>query len=90
MKVSIGTFNLNNLFSRYNFKGEIEAIKDEKTAVEAEFVYPFSSTDRVKIRKYRGKLVQKQGGIIHVQKVYQSPRVLSSIVDLISGSKRGQ
>jgi hypothetical protein len=45
MKVTIGTFNLNNLFSRYNFKGEIEAIKDEKTAVEAEYVYQFGSTD---------------------------------------------
>ena len=60
MKVSIGTFNLNNLFSRYNFTGEIEAIKDEKTAVEAEYVYQFGSTDRFKIRKYRGKLVQRK------------------------------
>jgi endonuclease/exonuclease/phosphatase family metal-dependent hydrolase len=60
MKVTIGTFNLNNLFSRYNFKGEIEAIKDEKTAVEAEYVYQFGSTDRFKIRKYRGKLVQRK------------------------------
>ncbi|MGA9535090.1 MAG: endonuclease/exonuclease/phosphatase family protein [Desulfobacterales bacterium] len=38
MNVSIGTFNLNNLFSRYNFKDEMEAIKDEKTAIEAEYV----------------------------------------------------
>ena len=60
MKVTIGTFNLNNLFSRYNFKGEIEAIKDEDTAVEAEYLFQFGSTDRVKIRKYRGKLVKKR------------------------------
>lgn len=60
MKATIGTFNLNNLFSRYNFKGEIEAIKDEDTAVEAEYLYQFGSTDRVKIRKYRGKFVKKK------------------------------
>lgn len=60
MKVTVGTFNLNNLFSRYNFKGEIEAIKDEDTAVEAEYVYKFGATDRLKVRKYRGKLVQKK------------------------------
>jgi hypothetical protein len=60
MNVTIGTFNLNNLFSRYNFTGEIEALKDEKTAVEAEYVYRFGSTDRLKIRKYRGKLVQRK------------------------------
>jgi hypothetical protein len=60
MNVTIGTFNLNNLFSRYNFTSEIEAIKDEKTAVEAEYVYRFGSTDRLKIRKYRGKLVQRK------------------------------
>ena len=60
MKVTIGTFNLNNLFSRYNFKGEIEAIIDEDTSVKAEYVYQFGSTDRVKIRKYMGKLVKKK------------------------------
>lgn len=62
MKVTVGTFNLNNLFSRYNFKGEIEAIKAKDTAVEAEYVYQFGSTDRVKIRKYKGKLVQEKDG----------------------------
>jgi endonuclease/exonuclease/phosphatase family metal-dependent hydrolase len=60
MNVTIGTFNLNNLFSRYNFKGEIEAINDHNTLVEAEYVYRFGSTDRIKIRKYGGKLVQKK------------------------------
>jgi endonuclease/exonuclease/phosphatase family metal-dependent hydrolase len=63
MKVTLGTFNLNNLFSRYNFKGEIKAIKDEDTAVNAEYVYQFGPTDRFKIRKYRGKLVKKKDGI---------------------------
>jgi len=32
-KITVALFNFNNLFSRYNFKGEIEAIKDDDTEV---------------------------------------------------------
>ena len=34
--VSVGTFNLNNLFSRYNFKAEIEEIAQDDPQVEFE------------------------------------------------------
>jgi len=57
MKLTVGTFNLNNLFSRYNFKGEIKAIKDEDTAVDATIAYTFGPEDLYKVRKYMGRLV---------------------------------
>lgn len=56
--ITIGTFNLNNLFSRYNFKGEIGAIQATDTIVDSELKYEFSTDDIFKIRTYRGKLVE--------------------------------
>lgn len=58
MKITIGTFNLNNLFSRYNFKGEIQAIQNNETEVNSEILYQFKSNDRFKTRTYKGNLVK--------------------------------
>jgi hypothetical protein len=58
VNVTIGTFNLNNLFSRYNFKGEIAAIHAEDTSVESELTYEFGPQDTFKIRSYQGWLVK--------------------------------
>jgi len=58
MFVTIGTFNLNNLFSRYNFKGEIKAVHDIDTSVDSELKYEFGPNDTYKIRTYRGRLVK--------------------------------
>lgn len=58
MRVTIGTFNLNNLFSRYNFKGEISAIRNDDTEVDTELHYKFGPEDRYRIRSYNGRLVK--------------------------------
>jgi endonuclease/exonuclease/phosphatase family metal-dependent hydrolase len=58
MDVEIGTFNLNNLFSRYNFKGEIDAIQQQDTSVDSELEYVFGPSSVFKIRTYLGKLVK--------------------------------
>jgi endonuclease/exonuclease/phosphatase family metal-dependent hydrolase len=58
MDITVGTFNLNNLFSRYNFKGEIEAIRKLDTTLDAEVTYEFGSADTWKIRTYLGGLVK--------------------------------
>ena len=60
MNVTIGTFNLNNLFSRFNFKGEIDAIKSLETVLDGEVVYEFDASDTWKIRTYRGGLVRNK------------------------------
>lgn len=58
MRVSVGTFNLNNLFSRYNFEGEIDAIQQGETSVDTQVLYRFGPQDTFKIRSYMGKLVK--------------------------------
>jgi endonuclease/exonuclease/phosphatase family metal-dependent hydrolase len=58
MEVTVGTFNLNNLFSRYNFRGEIEAIKYGDSEINSLIEYNFSDPEKYKIRKYMGRLVK--------------------------------
>ena len=58
MHVSVGTFNLNNLFSRYNFRAEIDAIRNRQTEVDSNVTYTFGETSVYRERTYRGQLVQ--------------------------------
>lgn len=55
MTVKVGTFNLNNLFSRWNFTGAIDATQP---AAEGIVTYQFTDTGSYKLREYRGKLVK--------------------------------
>ncbi|MFI8638559.1 endonuclease/exonuclease/phosphatase family protein [Streptomyces chartreusis] len=58
MHVAVGTFNLNNLFSRFNFQAEISAahpVDDEERLTSS---YVFDDPKRVRIRTYKGKLVK--------------------------------
>lgn len=58
MVVSIRTFNLNNLFSRFNFKGKISP-KDYKLDSKVEYKFTDEETyeETYKGRTYMGKLV---------------------------------
>jgi endonuclease/exonuclease/phosphatase family metal-dependent hydrolase len=56
MKLKIGTFNLNNLFSRFNFKADISSIKKEPA--EDSIVYSEKDSSIFKIRKFHGRLVR--------------------------------
>lgn len=58
MQITVGTFNLNNLFSRYNFRGEIDAIKAGETELDTTVSYTFTDPKTHRIRTYRGKLVK--------------------------------
>ncbi|WP_161863129.1 endonuclease/exonuclease/phosphatase family protein [Algicella marina] len=54
MTITIGTFNLNNLFSRYNFQAEIEALPPhEAGGLELTF-----GQDQVSVRSFMGRLVR--------------------------------
>ena len=58
MNITVGTFNLNNLFSRYNFKGEVSAIKEGDTQIDTDVEYTFTDPETYKIRTYKGRLVK--------------------------------
>jgi endonuclease/exonuclease/phosphatase family metal-dependent hydrolase len=81
MKITVGTFNLNNLFSRYNFKGEIKAIKANDTEVDSTIEYTFSDDDLYKIRKYMGRLV-KGKDVKKTKKIVD--RVIEMDVDVLA------
>jgi endonuclease/exonuclease/phosphatase family metal-dependent hydrolase len=59
MEVSVGTFNLNNLFSRFNFAGAIEAIVAAGGAANALTLrYEFTDPETFRVRTFKGKLVR--------------------------------
>ncbi len=56
MRVKVGTFNLNNLFSRFNFQVEIEDVPARQEAIT--ITYNFSDTSGYKIRSFMGTLIK--------------------------------
>jgi exonuclease III len=57
MTISIGTFNLNNLFSRFNFQAELGALPPSRSGgLELTF-----SDDEVHVRTFMGRLVRRKG-----------------------------
>jgi endonuclease/exonuclease/phosphatase family metal-dependent hydrolase len=55
MKISVGTFNLNNLFSRFNFEASISELNKPSSALSVK--YQFSDDNAYRIRTYMGRLV---------------------------------
>ncbi len=51
-QLSVGTFNLNNLFSRWNFEGAVEAIGGVTLS------YEFTDPDSYRVRTHSGRLVK--------------------------------
>jgi len=61
MDVTVGTFNLRNLFSQYNFKAKIdEILKLDGGTLDGELKYEFGAADTWKIRTYQGSLVKEK------------------------------
>ena len=63
MSVTVGTFNLNNLFSRWNFRGEIEAIQDGDTSMGVGVSYVFDQAGTYRIRTFMGRLVRGKNAV---------------------------
>ena len=56
MRVKVGTFNLNNLFSRFNFSAEVA--EEEGVEVESKTSFNFDDPASFKLRTYQGRLVK--------------------------------
>jgi hypothetical protein len=57
MLIKIGTFNLNNLFSHFNFSGAIDEIQSSGPAGALTIRYEFTDPDNFRIRTFRGRLL---------------------------------
>lgn len=74
--ISIGTFNLNNLFSRYNFKGEL----GNGAVAESSISYSFAPGS-YRLRTYKGELV-KEKELIKTQTV--AARIKEMNLDILA------
>src|SRR4029453_3923282 len=57
MDVSVGTFNLNNLFVRFNFEAQVDEIVDDDPESGLTATYTFNDPKRFRLRTYQGRLV---------------------------------
>ena len=60
MSVTIGTFNLNNLFSRFDFEGVAEGATpgDPTATIESQTKFTFDQPGSFVLREFKGKLVK--------------------------------
>jgi endonuclease/exonuclease/phosphatase family metal-dependent hydrolase len=79
MKVTVGTFNLNNLFSRFNFKASISDLKKTTSALSVR--YEFTDENSYRIRTFMGKLVKAKKAK-DTKRIAE--RILSMDVDILA------
>ena len=73
MIVKVGTFNLNNLFSRFNFCASISEIQEGGGGITVR--YEFTEEDNFRLRTYRGSLVK-------AKKAAETEKIADRIVDM--------
>jgi hypothetical protein len=57
-QLKVGTFNLNNLFSRFNFEADVWTATT--STVETKTTFTFDDPAGFKLRKYKGRLVREK------------------------------
>ena len=58
MTITVGTFNLNNLFSRYNFSAEVDIVRAGGIEVDGTVRFTFAEPLGYVLRTYTGRLVE--------------------------------
>jgi predicted extracellular nuclease len=56
MVLSVGTFNLNNLFSRFNYEAEVSELPEEDVVINSSTTFPVADPTAHRFRTYRGRL----------------------------------
>ncbi|MEM9778727.1 MAG: endonuclease/exonuclease/phosphatase family protein, partial [Pseudomonadota bacterium] len=76
MEISVGTFNLNNLFSRYNFQAEIDDLPaDEAGGLQLTF-----APDQISVRSFMGRLVRPKDDASTAE---VAARILAADIDVL-------
>ena len=57
MVLSVGTFNLNNLFSRFNYQAEVSELPKKDAVISSSTTFPVADSTAHRFRTYRGRLV---------------------------------
>lgn len=81
MLVSVGTFNLNNLFSRWNFSGAINQIAQGGSAGAMTVRYEFTDAANYRIRTYMGRLVNAKD---QAKTAEVAQRIINMDVDVLA------
>lgn len=81
MLVSVGTFNLNNLFSRWNFSGAINQIAQGGSAGAMTVRYEFADAANYRIRTYMGRLVNAKD---QAKTAEVAQRIINMDVDVLA------
>lgn len=81
MRVKVGTFNLNNLFSRYNFRGELDAIAHDDMAVNATITFDLTDPERFRVREFQGRLVTAKSA---AERDIVAQRIIDMDVDVLA------
>ena len=81
MQISIGTFNLNNLFSRWNFRGAIDAIDHGGTDAAVTVRYNFDDLVNFRVRTFRGRLITEKDEV-DTERI--AARVISMDLDVLA------
>lgn len=79
MSVSVGTFNLNNLFSRFDFTADVATA--ERSTVSTKTVFTFDDPSGFTLRSYHGKLVKPKPD---AERLLLANRIKSMDLDLLA------
>ena len=81
MLVSLGTFNLNNLFSRFNYEAEVAALPASEAVIETETTFAVDDPATHRFRSYKGRLVM---GKPAAQRERIAARIVAMDVDVLA------
>lgn len=81
MRASVGTFNLNNLFSRWNFRGAIDAIAAGGQDSAVTVSYRFDDPNNLRLRTFKSRLVQPKDEV-DTQRI--AARIVAMDVDVLA------